>query len=66
MGMDDPPAGSLVEDLFQDDAGWELPGEKCKFGLTLRHSTMPIIMPLIAHGLVAKNTRRAVATFLQL
>ena len=65
MGMDDPPAGILVEDVFQDDARWELPGEKCKFGLTLRHSTMAI-MPLIAHGLVAKNTRRAVATFLQL
>ena len=63
MGMNDPPAGSLVEDLFQDDAGLELPGEKCKFGLS--HSTMAI-MPLIAHGLVAKNTRRAVATFLQL
>ena len=64
MGMDDPPAGILVEDVFQDDARWELSGEKCKFGLT--HSTMAIIMPLIAHGLVAKNTRRAVATFLQL
>ena len=59
MGMNAPPAGSLVEDLFQGDAGWELPEEKCKFGLTLRHSTMTIM-------LVAKNTRRAVATFLQL
>ena len=51
--------------ITQDDDGCGLPGEKCKFGLTLRHSTMAI-MPLIAHGLVAKNTRRAVATFLQL
>ena len=28
MGMDDPPAGSLVEDLFQDDAGLEASGRK--------------------------------------
>ena len=56
MGMDDPPAGSLVEDLFQDDAGLEASGRKVQ---VWTHSTMAIM-------LVAKNTRRAVATFLQL